>query len=109
MPDQVGALDCRRVEPAAKPACQLIGRKPHSKLRQIEHVNAAMLRERLDDRLPPTPGAREAVHENDRLASAGDAILARLPVDHELPDLHEESVSHPGHWYGPDEISTGDA
>src|SRR2546423_1189054 len=94
MPDEVDALDSRRVEPAAEPACQLVGGKPYSKPRQIEQVNTAMLRQGLEDRLPPPPGAREPMHEDDRFAPAGDPIFARCPVDHELPDLHDESVSH---------------
>ena len=93
MSDEIDALECGRVEPAAEPACQLAGGKSCSEPRQIEHVNAVMLRQRLEYRLPPAPGAGEPVYEDDRFALAGDPILDRRPVDRELPNLHDQSVS----------------
>jgi hypothetical protein len=35
------------------------------------------------------------VYENDRFALAGDPILDRSPVDHELPNFHDDSVCQP--------------
>jgi hypothetical protein len=98
MPDEIDALECGGVEPTTEPACQLVGGKPCSEPRQIEQVNPATLRERLEYRLPPTPGTGEPVDEDDRLTLAGDAILVRRPVDHELPNLHDESVWQP-RWF----------
>jgi hypothetical protein len=93
MTDQVDVLDCRRVEPAAEPACQFPGGEPHSEPRQIEQVNTAPLRQRLENRQPPAPGTREPMYKDNRFSLSGDPILARLPVDHELANLHEGSVS----------------
>jgi len=90
MPDEIDALECRRVEPTTEPARQLGSGKPCSEPRQVDQVNTAALRQRLEYRLPPAPGAGEPVHEDDRFAHAGNPILDRRPVDHELPNLHDE-------------------
>jgi hypothetical protein len=90
MTDEIDALERDRVEPTAKPACQLCGGKPPSEPWQVEQVNAAMLCQRLDDQPPPAPRAGQAVYKDDRFALAGDPILGRRPVDHELPNLHDD-------------------
>ena len=95
MPDEIDPLEFGSVEPTPEPARELVGGKPCSEPRQIEHVNAVMLRQRLEHRLPPAPGAGEPVYENDRFALAGDPILDRSPVDHELPNFHDDSVWQP--------------
>src|SRR3954447_1723798 len=91
MPDEIDALECCRVEPTAEPASQLLGGSSCSQPRQIEHVNAAALRERLEHRLPPAPGAGKPVHEDDRFTLAGYSIRDRRSLDRELPDLHDEA------------------
>jgi hypothetical protein len=100
MTDEIDALERGGVEPTAEPACQLGGWKPPSEPRQGEEVNAAMLCQRLEDRLPPAPRAGKSVHEDDRLAFAGDPILGRRPVDHELPNLHDDQFRSRWHELG---------
>ena len=95
MPDEIDPLEFGSVEPTPEPARELVGGKPCSEPRQIEHVNAVMLRQRLEHRLPPAPGAGEPMHEDDWFALAGDPILDRRPVDRELPNLHAQSVWQP--------------
>jgi hypothetical protein len=92
MPNEIDPLEFGGVEPTAEPARQVVGGKPCSEPRQVEQVNTTALGQRLEDRLPPAPGAGEPVYEDDRLAFAGDPILDRPPVEHELPNLHDESV-----------------
>jgi hypothetical protein len=90
MTDEIDALERRGLEPTAEPACQPGGRKVASEPWQVEQVNAAMLRQRLEYRPPPAPRTGKAMHKDDRFALAGDPTLGRLPVDHELPNLHKD-------------------
>jgi hypothetical protein len=90
MTDEIDALERGGLEPTAEPACQPGGRKVASEPWQVEQVNAAMLRQRLEYRPPPAPRAGKAMHKDDRFALAGDPTLGRLPVDHELPNLHKD-------------------
>jgi hypothetical protein len=59
-------------------------------------MNAATLCQRLEYRLPPLPGARKPVHEDDRFALAGDPVLDRRAVHHELPNLHGDQCGSRG-------------
>jgi hypothetical protein len=95
MSDQIDVLECGRVEPASEPPCQLVRRKPDSEPRQIEQVNAVTLRERLEHRLPPAPGAGKPVHEDNRFTLAGYSIRDRRSLDRELIDLHDDSFWQP--------------
>jgi hypothetical protein len=100
MTDEIDALERGRLEPVAKPACQRGGGKARSEPWQVEQVNAATLRQRLEYRPPPAPGAGEPVYKDDRFASAGDPILGRRPVDDELPDLHKDQSCSRWHELG---------
>src|SRR5438067_10728500 len=95
MSDQIDALERGDVEPAAEPACQLLRGYPYSEPRQVDQVHTVTLRQGLEYRLPPAPRAGKAVHEDNRLALAGDPIHDRRPVDRELPNLHDEPVWQP--------------
>jgi hypothetical protein len=90
MTDEIDALERGGLEPTAEPARQPGGRKVASEPWQVEQVNAAMLRQRLEYRPPPAPRTGKAMHEDDRFALAGDPILGRRPVDKELPNLHKD-------------------
>ena len=90
MTDEIDALERGRVEPTAKPARQPGGGKPPSEPRQVEQVDAPMLRQWLQDRSPPAPGTRKPVDEDERFALARDPILGRHSVDHESPKLHND-------------------
>jgi hypothetical protein len=68
-------------------------------------VNAATLGKRLEQRLPPAPGAREPVDKNERLAGTDDPILGSRPVDHKLADLHDDQFGTRGH--GGRDVFTG--
>lgn len=90
MTDEIDALERGRVEPTAKPARQPGGWKPPSEPRQVEQVDAPMLRQRLEDRPPPAPRTGQPVHKDDRIALARDPIIGRHSVDHESPNLHDD-------------------
>jgi hypothetical protein len=100
MTDEIDALERGRLEPVAKPGCQRGGGKPRSEPWQVEQVNAATLRQRLEYRPPPAPGAGEPVHKDDRFAPAGDPILGRRPVDDELTNLHKDQFRSRWHELG---------
>jgi hypothetical protein len=89
MTHESDALKRSGLEPTAEPACQPGGRKAPSDPWQVEQVNAAMLRQRLEYRPPPAPRTGKAMHKDNWFAFAGDPILGRRPVDHELPNLHK--------------------
>ena len=55
--DQIHVLELRRIEPTAEPTGQLAGGEMPPEPRQVEHVNTALLGQRLEHRLPPAPGA----------------------------------------------------
>jgi hypothetical protein len=57
MTDEIDALELGRFEPTPEPTCQLGSGKSPAQPGQVEHVNAATLRKRLEYRLPPAPGA----------------------------------------------------
>jgi hypothetical protein len=88
MTDEIDATECRRLEPTAQPSRQLGGGEPWSEPWEVEHVNAATLGKRLDHRPPPAPRPGEPVNKDDGFALAGDPILGRRSVDHELPNFH---------------------
>ncbi len=88
MTDEVDASESCRVEPAAEPACESGGGKPSPESWQVDQMYSAPLCQPPEHRLPPAPGAGQPVHEDERLAGAGHAILDRRPVDDELPNLH---------------------
>lgn len=80
--DEIDALERAGVKPTAEPAGQSGSRKPRSEPRQVEDMNAASLCKRFEERLPPAPGARKPMHEDNRFALAGDPILGQHPVDY---------------------------
>jgi peroxiredoxin len=53
-------------------------------------VNTASLSQGRKYRLPPAPGAGEAVDENDRLTLADDPVHGPSLVDQDLPRLHAD-------------------
>jgi hypothetical protein len=55
MTNEIDALERGSLEPTAEPACQPGGRKAVSEPWQVEQVNAAMLRQGREYRLPPAP------------------------------------------------------
>jgi hypothetical protein len=55
--DEIQGLELGRLQPTAEPTRQLGGRKSPSQPGQVEQVNTSPLRQRLEYRLPPAPGA----------------------------------------------------
>jgi len=55
--DEIHALELGRREPTTEPTCQLGGGKSPSQPGQVEQVNTSPLRQSLDYRVPPAPGA----------------------------------------------------
>ena len=55
--DEIHAIELGRLEPTAEPTRQLGGGKSPSQPGQVEQVNTSPLRQRLEYRLPPAPGA----------------------------------------------------
>ena len=55
--DEVHAPEPGRLEPTAEPTRELGGGKSPTQPGQVEQVNTAPLRQRLEYRLPPAPGA----------------------------------------------------
>jgi len=84
---EVDPLQAGGVEPAAEPAAQPIG--PHRRVQawQIDDVDLALRAQRAEQRRPPSPRARQAVNEHERLAAAGDAIADRTAVNLGLAKL----------------------
>jgi hypothetical protein len=97
MTDEIDALKRGRVEPAPEPARQLGGRQLRPEPWQVEYVNSATLGQRLEDRRPPAPGAREPVYEHDRLTLAREPIVDRGAIDDELPNLHDNQFGSRRH------------
>jgi hypothetical protein len=55
--DEIHPLELGRLEPTAEPTGQLGGGKSPSQPGQVDQVNTSPLRQRLEYRLPPAPGA----------------------------------------------------
>ena len=55
--DEIHALELGFLEPTAEPTRQLGGGKSPTQPGQVEQVNTSPLRQRLEHRLPPAPGA----------------------------------------------------
>jgi hypothetical protein len=70
-----------RVEPAAQPRAQLGSLHDAVEPRQVDDIYAAALGQRLEQRRPPAPGPREAVHEDERLSGSGHSVSNRPAVD----------------------------
>jgi hypothetical protein len=55
--DEIHALELCRLEPTAEPTRELGGGKSPPQPGQVDQVNTSPLRQRLEYRLPPAPGA----------------------------------------------------
>jgi hypothetical protein len=92
MPGEVDTLESGRIEPPPEPRAQLRPDGAAAEPRQIDDVHAAPLRKQPEHGRPPPPGAREAVHEHERLPRSGHPVADRPTVDLDLSDIHRDRL-----------------
>src|SRR5215472_8809143 len=95
MTNQVDPLQFCCLKPAAKP-----GRKPGNpesppQPRQVRKVHRATFSQHRNHERPPTPRARQTMHEHNRRAVAVYSIPDASSVDLEPPKLHTASLPPP--------------
>ena len=88
MADEVDVRELRGLQPAAEPVDEAVGAEVAPEGRQVQQMDAPMLREPAGHRRPPAPGPRQAVHQHDGRAVAQHPPAERRPVDLELEELH---------------------
>ena len=85
--DEVDRTEVGCGEEPAEPRSELPGPQA-TEPGQLHEVQAELLRQPLDERRPPSPGAGQTVHDDDVGARSGHAIVGRRSVERELPQLH---------------------